>query len=181
MLDSSTFYNYQHLKGVGICFSEYSKYSSIFQISTLSRQARILEWVAISFSRGSSQPRDWTPGLLHCRQILYHLSHQGSPFKGKWFKFRWGNKETPQGSLSTSFGLLRKVHVRGDGQAHAAHTKDQSPLLDILSCGIPLASQGKSSASHLAASVGLLRPFYYISANGPCQPYSIRTPLCQHL
>ena len=20
-------------------------------------------------------------GLLHCRQILYHLSHQGSPFK----------------------------------------------------------------------------------------------------
>ena len=23
-------------------------------------QARILEWVAISFSRGSSQPRDWT-------------------------------------------------------------------------------------------------------------------------
>ena len=26
-------------------------------------QARILEWVAISFSRGSSQPRDWTCGL----------------------------------------------------------------------------------------------------------------------
>ena len=21
----------------------------------------------------------WNPGLLHCRQILYHLSHQGSP------------------------------------------------------------------------------------------------------
>ena len=27
-------------------------------------QARILEWVAISFSRGSSWPRDWTPHLL---------------------------------------------------------------------------------------------------------------------
>ena len=38
-------------------------------------QARILEWVAISFSRGSSQPRDQTPGLPHCRQTLYHLSH----------------------------------------------------------------------------------------------------------
>ena len=24
-------------------------------------QARILEWIAISFSRGSSQPKDWTP------------------------------------------------------------------------------------------------------------------------
>ena len=36
-------------------------------------QARILEWVAIPFSRGSSQPRDQNPGLPHCRQILYHL------------------------------------------------------------------------------------------------------------
>ena len=106
-------------------------------------QARILEWVAISFSGGSSWPRDWThvscidrwilhhwatresesescsvvsvslpphrlyslwnspgqntgvgslsflqgifptqgsnPGLLHCRRILYRLSHKGSP------------------------------------------------------------------------------------------------------
>ena len=30
--------------------------SSVHEIS----QARILEWVAISFSEGSSQPRDWT-------------------------------------------------------------------------------------------------------------------------
>ena len=29
--------------------------------------ARILEWVAISFSRGSSPPRDQTLSLLHCR------------------------------------------------------------------------------------------------------------------
>ena len=42
-------------------------------------QARILEWVAIPFSRASSQLR-LNPGLLHCRQILYHLSHQGSPY-----------------------------------------------------------------------------------------------------
>ena len=40
-------------------------------------QARILEWVAISFSRGSFQPRDWTCiSCVSCndRQILYHLS-----------------------------------------------------------------------------------------------------------
>ena len=81
-------------------------------------QARILEWVAFPFSRGSSQPRDQTQvsqlqadsslsepqgkpkdtgvgslsllqrifptqesnwGLLHCRQILYQLSYEGSP------------------------------------------------------------------------------------------------------
>ena len=38
-------------------------------------QARILGWVAISFSRGSSQPRDWTCiSCITCtgRQILYH-------------------------------------------------------------------------------------------------------------
>ena len=39
-------------------------------------QVRILEWVAMLSSRGSSQPRDETLGLLHCRWILYHLSHQ---------------------------------------------------------------------------------------------------------
>ena len=42
-------------------------------------QARILEWVAISFCRASSRPKDHTPGLLHWRWILYHLSLQGSP------------------------------------------------------------------------------------------------------
>ena len=52
-------------------------------------QARILEWVAIFFSRRSSQPKDWTqilpthglnPSLPHCRQTLYHLSHKGNHF-----------------------------------------------------------------------------------------------------
>ena len=39
-------------------------------------QARILEWVANPFSRGSSQPRDRTH--VSCMQILYYLNHQGS-------------------------------------------------------------------------------------------------------
>ena len=37
-------------------------------------QTRILEWVAIPVSRGDPEP-----GSLHYRQILYSLSHQGSP------------------------------------------------------------------------------------------------------
>ena len=91
-------------------------------------QARILEWVAFPFSRGSSQPRDRTqvsriagrffttwatkeaqeycsgqpipspedlpdpgiePSLLHCRQILYQLSYEGSPFDTElWLKIQ---------------------------------------------------------------------------------------------
>ena len=39
-------------------------------------QARILEWVAFPFSRGSSQPRDQTQVSHIAGQILQQLSHQ---------------------------------------------------------------------------------------------------------
>ena len=38
-------------------------------------QARILEWAAISFSRGIFPTQGSNLGLLNCRQTLYHLSH----------------------------------------------------------------------------------------------------------
>ena len=41
-------------------------------------QARILEWVAVPSSRGSSSPRDRSQVSCIGRQILYHLSYQGS-------------------------------------------------------------------------------------------------------
>ena len=44
-------------------------------------QARILEWVAISYSQGSSPPRDGTHvSYVSCigRQVLYHWCHLGS-------------------------------------------------------------------------------------------------------
>ena len=50
-------------------------------------QARILEWVAISFSRGSSSPKDWTLVScvsFFCRKLLYHWA----PWEGRynaWF------------------------------------------------------------------------------------------------
>ena len=39
-------------------------------------QSRILEWIAVPFSRESSPSRDGTLVLLHCRQILYHLNYR---------------------------------------------------------------------------------------------------------
>ena len=60
--------------------------SSIHGIS----QARILEWVAISFSRGSSRPRNWTPiSCVSCigRQILYHWSPFAHAFPSPWQVF----------------------------------------------------------------------------------------------
>ena len=42
-------------------------------------QARILEWEAFHFSRGIFPNQGSNPGLLHCRGILYQLSHKWSP------------------------------------------------------------------------------------------------------
>ena len=44
--------------------------SSVHEIS----QARILEWVAISFCRESSRPRDWTRSTALAGQLLYHYT-----------------------------------------------------------------------------------------------------------
>ena len=53
-------------------------------------QARVLEWVAVSFSKGSSQPRDWTRvtedtiiDLLHledCISFIYFQCWYGKEF-----------------------------------------------------------------------------------------------------
>jgi len=39
-------------------------------------QARILQWVAIPFSKGIFPIQGSNPDLLHHKQILYHLSHR---------------------------------------------------------------------------------------------------------
>ena len=45
-------------------------------------QARILEWIAVPFSRGSSQPR--SPAL---QVDLYLLTHQGRPRILEWVAY----------------------------------------------------------------------------------------------
>ena len=50
-------------------------------------QARILEQVAVPFSRGSSQPRDQTQVSSHCRWILYQRSHKQSPRVLEWVPY----------------------------------------------------------------------------------------------
>ena len=71
-------------------------------------QASMLPWVAIPFSRRSSQPRESNPGLPHCRQTLYQLSHQGSPF----------NLQTHGGSIwgCLSPGPLNMEHSAKSGE-----------------------------------------------------------------
>ena len=75
-------------------------------------QARIPEWVAIPFSKGSSWPRVWTQ-VLNCRQILYHLTHPGkSNYTSTYKKVgpeRWrGPILSPH---STFLSLMRELKV----------------------------------------------------------------------
>ena len=48
-------------------------------------QARILEWIAHSLLHATFLTQGTNLGLLHCRQILYHLSYQGSPVHSMGF------------------------------------------------------------------------------------------------
>ena len=66
-------------------------------------QARILEWVAVSFFRGSSWPRDGTQGLLHCRQTLHCLHHQGCPKTKKERKKKKKTKPKIKSHLDKSY------------------------------------------------------------------------------
>ena len=65
-------------------------------------QARVLEWVAISFSRGSSRPRDWTQVSCIVGRCFYPLSHQGS---------RAGIFTQSQEALCTCVSWQHPVHV----------------------------------------------------------------------
>ena len=60
----SSSFVFDSLRPHGLCSPSGSSVNGILQ-------ARILEWVAIPF------PRVLKLGLLHCRQILNHLNHQG--------------------------------------------------------------------------------------------------------
>ena len=74
--------------------------------------ARILQWVAISCSRGSSQPRDWTcVSCISCtgRWILYHLYHLGSTSLQNNYL---GNQHFLLSNVQNSFGILSDLILK---------------------------------------------------------------------
>ena len=90
-------------------------------------QARILERVAIPFSRRSYQPRNTNPCLLLCRQILYHLSHQESQIKGGErngiFECTLPSAESVHCSLSWSESMAKPGVGWGQGEHGTGHRR----------------------------------------------------------
>ena len=80
--------------------------SSVHRIS----QARILEWVAISASSGSSQPRDWTHISCAGRRVLHHWAIC-SGIKGQHLEGTEQEDSYKAQSLSLAFSMdvLKKV------------------------------------------------------------------------
>ena len=76
-------------------------------------QARILEWVAIS--QGIFLTQGSNKGLLHCRQILYHLSHQGSLLLRNISKYkdRSTYKVSADTWLTSSYSLQTTYQTQG--------------------------------------------------------------------
>ena len=77
-------------------------------------QARIVEWVTISFSRGSSQPRDRAHVSYIGKQILYHWDTREAHLStDKWMK----NCGPYHGKLFT---------LKGEGNSDTGYNTDES-------------------------------------------------------
>ena len=70
--------------------------------------ARILEWVAYSLLHGIFPTQGLNSGLLHSRQILYQLSHEGSPRILEWVAY-------PFSMRSSDLGNRTRVSYTADG------------------------------------------------------------------
>ena len=96
-------------------------------------QARIVQWVAFPFSRGSSLTQRSNPGLPYCRWILYQLSHKGSPRILEWVAYpfsRGSSLPRDQAGVSCTAGrfftnwVIREAH-RGINRYSGTRKRDR--------------------------------------------------------
>ena len=115
-------------------------------------QARILEWIAILFSRGFPA-QGLNLGALHCRQILYCLSHQGSlvrPVTSSVFKISCQPvSSSPVTKLSTVSVFILAFKLRAP--PYPAVSLGQGAGKGLLSPG--LGSGGEQSPSGTDSSI----------------------------
>ena len=94
-------------------------------------QARILEWVAISFSKESSQPSDWT-----------QFSHNAGGFYKPWIgallpKVTWGHSRTSRAYVLVLEKSLWLVCIHCAPRAHVLELEKSLWLFSIMSVSSP--------------------------------------------
>ena len=94
-------------------------------------QARILEWVAISFFRGSSRPRTqgWNLHLLHWQVGSLSLRHRGSPSYNQLLVFLQGLShyfpEVLESQTSQLFHVLLSPKSLGDTSSSSVWKEEE--------------------------------------------------------
>ena len=98
------------------CHSTISSSVSPFSpFLNLSQHQGLFQWVSYSHQEGSCfllqgcsllqgifPTQESSPGLLHCRQILYYLSYQGSPLRSGYCNSHYVDEETEAQSFKCS-------------------------------------------------------------------------------
>ena len=111
-------------------------------------QARILEWVVFLFSRGIFPTQRSNPSLPHCRQVLYQLSHQGSPRILEWVAYPFSSRSSwPRNrtGISSFAGDSLPAKLPGKPHSFSSSVAQSCPILcDPMNCstsGLPVHHQ----------------------------------------
>ena len=107
-----------------------------------------------SFLQGIFPTQGLNPGLPHCRQILYQLSHQGSPRILEWVAFAFSSRSSP--TQESNLGLLhcRRILYQLSYQGWEGGTKGRGYMY-IYDWHFPDSSAGKESTCN-AGDAGLI-------------------------
>ena len=126
-------------------------------------QARILEWIAFSLLEEIFPIQGSNPGLLHCRWILYQMSHKGSPRILEWvaYHFSWGSsqlQELNQGLLHCRW-ILYQLRYEGSPKFKEGRNMICPGLASILRCVLEI----------IGLLFSLLIPFLFRSSSFPAE------------
>ena len=108
-------------------------------------QARILEWVAVPFSRESYQPRDQTHIFyISCigGWVLHHLDYQGSPYRAPSLWYSVIAAQTGQDTLYIALFHEHRIN-------HFPHILNRLSLNHPLPIFSPLISKIRGKKTHL--------------------------------
>ena len=136
-------------------------------------QARILEWVAFPFSRGSSQPRDRTQ-VSRIVVILYQLGHKGSPRILERVAYPFSHRSSRprnQTGVSSCRQILYQLSIR---EAHFSYKVIINYWLYSLCCSLH-----PCNIYFIASSLCLLFPFTCLALPPPTW-LPLVTPMAPH-
>ena len=85
---------------------------------------------SLSLLQGIFPAQGSNPGLPHCRQILYQLSHKGSPRILEWVAYSFSGRYSPRNQTGVSCFAGRFFTTELSGKAHKMQRGPQKTQAD---------------------------------------------------